>query len=522
MRSARTGVALLACVMASCISDPRDRRDAAMHRSDSGLELDVEMPAIEAACLVAEALAYEFPNTQRDKLRPVARAVRESDRTWKVAYVRARGASYLPLANGYFTRECEGTRIAHSKPRSQPFELLPELRFVPSAVTGVRNGPDYVAITIQGSGADRCSIRASVRGEAWLHHHVAKLEGLLRGAGAIRKALESCGRGELIHGTRTLGRALAEHRRGFSHVHDPLLANANASLGRCLLELGELDGARLAFARSRILMPASGSMLAFESRLQERLAQVRASAEGLTDARLETPKSGLTRMRVRALEAAGRELAERARHEESSRAIAERLLDAGDIAGATAWSERALDQAPGTSRALVLQARTLRARGAHRHAKQTLRLADLAPQNDTETRGKIRQLLTLDGRGVHPALAFRQLLRSSKVNTALLSGAYTKRLASQIGRERCLRICQSEGVDVRFLVRALEWMQEEDNDRERFLRDVLVSGARHRSAGPLRIGIGQREVEADRIGASSGLRPRAARPNTTSPASPAK
>lgn len=502
----------LLCMLASCVADPRDLRDAlVVDRGDASLELELRLPPQEAACLVAEALAYAHPNTQRDKLRPVTRvhklpAADDGSERWQIAYVRAAGASFLPLANGYFTRACAGQRIAHSTPHRRPFELLPDLRFIPSEPCGVRGTRDFLSVEVHENGDGACSVRASAVGAPWAQHHLSEIAELLRTAAAIRRALDICARGDLEAGARSLTRALETQRKGFSYVHDPLLSHAHATLGQVEFELGRVHEARIAFARSRLLVPSNGRVLTLEARVHERMAQLDTSADKLRRARIATRGDGLFGRHVRSLEQAHRDLASRARDAEGMHSIAQSLLSSGDAIGALAWSERALDAKPGSSEALLHKARSLVAMGRHRSAKQALRMAQIDANPETAHGVAIRALLLTDERGVQPALALRRILRSSRKRPEILAEAATQRLAARLGAERCLRICKSEGVDVRILLRAMQWMQDEVEDpRARFLRNVLLSGIRERSAGQPMLGIEKRERDPDRVGAASGL-----------------
>ena len=59
-------------------------------------ELATALETEDAACILAESLAYEFPNTQVDDLGPLARAERIDDDHWSIHYERGIGG-FLPI-----------------------------------------------------------------------------------------------------------------------------------------------------------------------------------------------------------------------------------------------------------------------------------------------------------------------------------------------------------------------------------------------------------------------------------------
>lgn len=470
----------------------------------STCERTIALPAREAACLVAEAFAYEFPNTQRDALRPIARAERVALGHWRIAYVRGQGG-FLPLSNGRFERESTSSRLTGSASRSRLFELLPGLRFVRGErLGGFGSAKAFLSVEITASGPRHCTVRGSSLDPdtAWGSEKLRRILRLLAGAEALRDGFSLCAEGSFDAAAARLRQTLRDFRGGVSHVHDPLLANAFAALGTLEYERGNLTAARKAFARGRLLLPADTRLLTLEARMRERLAQARRSHDAISRAARVESADTLRARRLIALQHKSGELVESTKSSDGIEAISRAALHAGDPTAALAWANRALDSAAGSADALRLKADAMTAHGRHRRADQLRRLAQIARPHHED----LAWSLTTDTRGIEPALALRRILRSKTHAPALLAAEATQELVSLLGPERCLRICRTEGVDVAVLESAIRWFASTHSDRSRYLKQVLEAKERSARTTGVLVELEPREIELQQLGGASGLR----------------
>ncbi|MCB9880518.1 MAG: hypothetical protein H6832_14200 [Planctomycetes bacterium] len=408
-------------------------------------ELLTGLAAGDAACILAESLAYEFPNTQVDDLRPLARAERITDDHWSIRYERGtRG--FLPVANGHFERDSDRSRTSrsdssregHAWPEVRPTSrLLDNVRFVGTSPVGGRGAPRSIASVVIRATASGCVVQGDFVGDR-ASDRCARIERLVRGVDAIHTGMKLADHGYLVEAIACLRRAAQEYRAGFSHVHDPLLAAAHGALGRLEFEVGDLEGSRMSLARSRLLAPPDLHLATLEAKLGERLATVEHGAAALHRSTLAIASNGLAAREALGVEADMRALAERTRDATTCTKIARAELEAGDRASAMAWARRAQDAAPHDPNVLRMVADVAAASGAHRVADHGRRLADLEDPKSHST-DRVRDI-----RGIEPSLALRRLIRDGRDVMSLIDNAETRALLRQLGVDRCTRIFHTE------------------------------------------------------------------------------
>ncbi len=407
-------------------------------------EVQTPLSAEQSACILAEFLAYEFPNTQADALRPLARAERIDDHHWLLRYERG-SAGYLPVANGHFERPSRGERLARSTAADSLLELLPRVRFVETSSVGGRGRPVALATLSVRKAPGGSEVRGHFEGPH-AEDRLRRAERLLRGVSTIHLGMQLGRNGQLEEAGAALRRAVTEHRSGFSRVHDPLLAAAHAALGAIELELDDLDAARMSFARSRLLLPADFQLATLEARLSDRLARVEDTSRALHRARSVQPVRAVLSERVPQV----------ARGDEprTSMAVARAALASGDTMAALAWARRALDFGPSEPEVLLVLADVADASGQPRVADHRRRLAELGGAKPS-----------FGSYGLDPALMLRRALRDTNDVSSLINDPDLHSLLVGLGAERCARVLASEGVDPLLIRTCLTLLQANDDPR---------------------------------------------------------
>ncbi|MCA8970656.1 MAG: hypothetical protein KDC95_12760 [Planctomycetes bacterium] len=456
-------------------------------------ELATALETEDAACILAESLAYEFPNTQVDDLRPLARAERIDDDHWSIHYERGIGG-FLPVANGHFERRSAHSRTSRSDSPRDGRVWLGNVRFVSTPPVGGRGSPRSIASVVIRTTASGCVVRGNFVGDRAVDR-CARIERLVRGVDAIHTGLKLASHGYLVEAIASLHRAVQEYRAGFSHVHDPLLAAAHTALGRIEFEIGDLDGSRMSLARSRLLAPPDLHLATLEAKLSERLAIVEHGATALHRNTLAIEPNGLAAREALGAEADIRALAEKTRDATTCTKIARAELEAGDRASAMSWARRAQDAAPHDPNVLRVVAEVAAASGAHRVADRERRLADLEDP-DSRGEGSRREI-----RGIEPALALRRLIRDGADIMSLIGDPETRALLRKLGVDRCTRILHTETKGEAATRALLAWFDASLDPRASFVAHAHTLAER----GSERLGVSAPTPLPAEVGRSSGI-----------------
>lgn len=439
------------------------------------LEKVCELRSIEAACLLAEALAHEFTAVNRDPLRPRARAYDLGHGCFRIRYLRRPGEPHLPSANGHFVRS-HRTGVLADETGPLPTTPVPGVRFVPERATAPdARAREGISVEVQPAGPGHSRVRITCsRTSAWSGHRRRELLRLLHLAAGLKRGLQLARSGEFDRALRQIRDSTTYHRAGLSNLHDPLLANAFLLQARLHQLLGQTRQAQRAATRARLLVADSASVLLLESRLRRRLARPDGALASLAGAAsLLAP--GDAHSRVVAF--AHRQSSESAAAERTLELALERgqlALTNRDWESARAWSNRALDLAPGHAEALRHLADALEGMSRHEesrgHRLMSLHTAKATPD-------LIRKVAGDEAACGDPSLALRWLLRHSRELPEVLSNPKTVSLARALGWKRALRMFRTEKMEYIGLPVALAWLREARDPRDIFVAELLARDA---------------------------------------------
>ena len=429
--------------------------------------LSIALPAKDAACLIAEALAYAHPATQRLPLRPVAWAQSVSTGHWRVNYARQQHGSYLPTANGVFARELLPSDTPFSARLSMPFGRV---TFRPVRAVAPRLGiRSWMTCDISATSSTTCTVIFTARcDDRWTKRRFDELAELLAMAEDLSAASSEAlaNRGDLA--LERLKRASRQRRAGLSRLHDPILAQIHGFAALLLQDRGELLRARTEIDRARLIRPHDPGLAWTQSSIRRGLAMSEAALRSAKEAlAFDTAASEAQRARLEELR---REVTESKRsgptslaRESLHRAAPDRLEE---------LLRQSFDRDSEDSEALEILASANAARSEHKAARRALmrRVLVAGPSLDA-LRGLARSELELQ----RPGLALRTLLRHRNNVEGLSATPELRVSAERLGWRETARRLASEGQIEATLRYALTWADAAKDGAELFVARLFAS-----------------------------------------------
>ncbi len=443
--------------------------------------LESSLRSREAACIVAEALAYEFTSANRDPLRPRACAIDLGNGEFRVEYDRRARGGFEPSSNGFFARHRGALDQGDVEPIALPESILRGVSFYRTQSYAARAGAtDRVRVDIVPSeGGSIVTLASWGSSMDWAKDRHHRLVELLEMCQQFANALHAARVGRTSTAIAQLATLYEAHASGFSAIHDPLLAEALVLHARLLASEGDPYAARRSVRHARLLAPSSAGVALLEAKLNQRLAQPDRSLQALTEAtNLSAPGSS----QARALEFSARRakrLAEESKDPRLAQRLAQRALAAGDFESARAWANHALSHPKENASALTLLADALDGLGKGQGACDVRLQAREAGVADAEALSKLAAFAGTSGM---PALGLRTLLRHAKELPALLAAPQAAQLARRLGWKRTLRMLRTEHLDTLGLPLALAQLKRASDDNDAFVAALLATDA-FRAAG---------------------------------------
>ena len=393
----------------------------------------------EAACLIAEVLAYEFPATQSNPSQPRALVWRYGPEAFEIRYDRGKG-SFLPSSNGYLLRLRKG--IVQN--RTIPPHFLGPIRFVKAPqVSGPIGAKETIQVRISKAGkGSTIQIQTSLN---LLHREglpLPRLKPLLDFVSRMENVCEEKQEEKAEVLSARVQAAFAAIGAGFSALQDDLLERGQLIRGNLLMMADRRNAAWLAYQSAAFYRPGRG----IADRLRGRLVSTNARPE---QARFRIAKSrllagpGSLRGRLLALEQ-NRLLQKSHRLQDIDATLAEggKALLRKDWKTAGAYARRALDLEPGNAAALSLLARVQEGSGALGEALSTqLRVIAKRGENPALVQ-RLADLLQKNGR---PHLALGRILRVADKHPDLLGTPLARKIQASLSPLDQLRLARALG-----------------------------------------------------------------------------
>ncbi len=432
------GLALLGClVLGSCAStDPFQRVES----KNSKFFTSLGVP--EAACLIAEVLAYELPATQSNPSLPRALVWRYSPQDFEIRYDRGNG-SFLPSSNGFLHR----LRGGIVQGRSIPKNFLGPIRFVEAPkVSGPRAAQETIRVRVSKAGPNTLvQLSTSLN---LLHQKglpLKRLRTLLRFVVSMQGICDGAATQKAAGLTKLMQRALAQIGPGFSALQDDLLGRAQLIRGNLLMREDRRNAAWLAYQSARFFSPGRG----LSEKLRGRLLLSNARPE---EARLRVARSrllaGPSSLKGRLLALEQERILRDVRILQDVKVPLLRgktALLKGDWKTAEAFAQRSLNIAPGNTGALRLLSTAQEVSGALGTALST-QLRVVASEGESPVLvQRLAELLQKSGR---PHLALGRLLRIAQKHPNVLGTDLAQRVSASISSLDQLRQVRATGKGV--------------------------------------------------------------------------
>ncbi|GEM_PF-4085697 len=414
-------VLLLGLSMGSCAStDPYQRVE------EQRKQFQTELTVREAACLIGEVLAYEFPATQSNPSQPRALVWRNNPKSFEILYSRRNG-SFLPSSNGFLHRKHGGMVQGQSIPQS----FLGPIDFIEAPeVSGPIAPRETIRVQVTQSGkATLVRISTSLN---LLHRNslpLNLLRPLLTFSAKMKRLCREAPHQEAGELSRKLDKLLKQIGPGFSALQDDLLERSHLIHGNLLMRIDRRKAAWLAYQSAQFYQPGSG----LSEKLRGQLLSANARPE---EARLRLARSRLLagpssiKGRLLALEqVANLREAKAIQDIHQSLERGKSALLKGDWKTAMAFAKRSLNLDPGNTAALRLLASSQEVSGELKTALSTQLRVVASQGEDLEAVKKLADLLQKNGR---PHLALGRLLRISDRHPNSLSTELAKRIYASI------------------------------------------------------------------------------------------
>ena len=429
--------------------------------------VSLELPAGDAACLVAEAMAYAHPATQRRPLRPVAWAQRISRGQWKINYARQRQGSYLPEANGVFERDALPSDTPFSTRLSLPFGRISfrAVRAVAPRI-GIRS---WMSCEIVATSATSCTVVLEARSDDdWTRRRLDSLIELLAMAEDLRGASTDALANRGDRALERLARASRRRRAGLSKLHDPILAQIHGFAALLLQDRGELLRARTEIDRARLIRPDDSSLAWTQSSIRRDLAMSEPALRSARDAvASDKAPSEAQRARLAQLE---RELANEKRTHPT--ALARESLHRAPDDRLKELLRQSFDHDSEDAEALELLASAEEASGSYKAARRALLRRILVAGPSLEA---VRALARSELRAQRPGLALRSLIRHRGRVDGVTATPELKLAADRLGWRETARRLATEGQVEATLRYALTWADAAKDGAELFMARLLAS-----------------------------------------------
>ncbi|MFQ5505586.1 MAG: tetratricopeptide repeat protein [Planctomycetota bacterium] len=435
------------------------------------LRIDLELGAVEAACLVAERLALDFTSIDRDPLRPKARVLKRGGGRFRIHYQRAAGRSFLPQADGYFLRD----HVLHDGERSFrasiPESPLGKIRFIDAPTTSAPDGClERITVDVEPLEPNGARVVISCAGGDYgdRRRRTDALQRLLSFVESLKRAFSLAASNQTVQALSCIDRAVGNSFAGFTTMHDPLVAQAYMLKAKLLLARGQRLRAEQALRQARLIAPDSSKLAEFHAELMDDRARPESVHDALDRASMMAIPGSL---RERKLRSSRRRTSSYSSFNSSmTRARAE--LSGEDWQGAEEWANRALDRRPGHPAARSLLADALERMRRFREGRD-LRL--LVCQPDIASERQIQALAeNLIATG-DASLGLRWLIRFQKKHPNLLATTRSRLLFRSVGWEHCVRAMKIEGLGEESLPLLLAWMEEEPSHQRWFLARLLLA-----------------------------------------------